>query len=63
MSAAGWHGALAGGLLGLSLSVLPLILLMGGVIHENTALPAAGIHLLDWIVKLTVIGAILGLFI
>lgn len=62
MSAAHWHGALAGGLLGLSLSVLPLILLMGGVVHENTALSTAGIHLLDWIVKLTLIGAIVGFF-
>lgn len=62
MLAAGWHGPVAGALLGLALVVMPLILLMGGVIHENTALPVAGIHLLDWIVKLTLIGAIVGLF-
>jgi len=61
--AAGWHGPLAGALLGLALSVLPLILLMGGVVHENTAVGAAGIHLVDWIVKLTLTGAIVGLFV
>lgn len=63
MAAAGWHGPLAGGLLGLALVVMPLILLMGGVVHENTAPSAAGIHLVDWIVKLTIIGVIVGLFI
>ena len=62
MLAAGWHGAVAGALLGLGLSVMPLILLMGGVVHENTALPVAGIHLLDWILKLAIIGAIVGAF-
>lgn len=63
MAAAGWHGAGSGVLLGLALSALPFILLLGGVVHENTALPAAGIHLLDWVVKLAVIGAIVGSFI
>lgn len=63
MLAAGWNGPAAGALLGLALVVMPLILLMGGVIHENTALPVAGIHLVDWIVKLTLIGAIVGLFV
>ncbi|MGS0562105.1 DUF1761 family protein [Microbacterium aurugineum] len=62
MLAAGWHGAGSGALLGLSLCALPLVLLLGGVVHENTALPAAGIHLLDWILKLTIIGAIVGSF-
>lgn len=62
MAAAGWHGAGAGALLGLALSVLPLTLLSGGVIHENTAVSAAGVHLLDWVVKLVLIGAIVGLF-
>ncbi|WP_424937019.1 MULTISPECIES: DUF1761 domain-containing protein [Bacteria] len=63
MLAAGWHGALAGALLGTALSILPLVLLMGGVVHENTDLRAAGIHLIDWIVKLALIGAITGLFV
>lgn len=62
MAAAGWHGAGAGALLGLALSVLPLTLLSGGVIHENTAVSAAGVHLLDWVVKLVLTGAIVGLF-
>lgn len=63
MAAAGWHGALAGLLLGLALSLMPFILLMGGVVHENTATAAAGIHLVDWIVKLAIIGTIVGLFV
>ena len=63
MLAADWHGSLAGVVLGLSLAALPLILLMGGVVHENTALPTAGIHLIDWIAKLVIIGAIVGLFV
>jgi len=62
MTAAGWHGPAAGALLGLALSVLPLILLFGGVVHENTAISAAGVHLLDWIIKLTLIGVLIGLF-
>ncbi|MEA1263752.1 MULTISPECIES: DUF1761 domain-containing protein [unclassified Microbacterium] len=63
MIAAGWHGAGYGSLLGLALCTLPLVLLMGGVVHENTALPAAGVHLLDWILKLVIIGAIVGSFV
>lgn len=63
MLAAGWHGALPGIGLGAALTALPLILLMGGVVHENTALPTAGIHLLDWLIKLVLIGAIVGLFV
>ncbi|MEU4014288.1 DUF1761 domain-containing protein [Microbacterium sp. NPDC028030] len=62
MAAAGWHGVGAGTLLGLALCSLPFVLLMGGVVHENTALSAAGIHLLDWVLKLTIIGAIVGSF-
>jgi hypothetical protein len=63
MIAAGWHGAGSGSLLGLALCTLPLVLLMGGVVHENTAPSAAGIHLLDWVLKLVIIGAIVGSFI
>ena len=62
MLAAGWHGLGAGALLGLALSALPLTLLMGGVVHEGTAPSAAGIHLLDWVLKLVIIGAIVGSF-
>lgn len=63
MAAAGWHGAGSGALLGLALCTLPLVLLMGGVVHENTAPSAAGVHLLDWILKLVIIGAIVGSFV
>jgi Protein of unknown function (DUF1761) len=63
MTTAQWHGTAAGALLGLSLTTLPAILLMGGVIHENTAIPTAGIHLLDWTIKLVLIGIIIGLFV
>ncbi|MFB7250790.1 DUF1761 family protein [Microbacterium sp. NPDC056234] len=63
MLATGWQGAGAGAALGLSLSVLPLILLMGGVVHENTALPVAVVHLADWVIKLVVIGTIVGIFV
>ncbi|MFF1539744.1 DUF1761 domain-containing protein [Microbacterium sp. NPDC058269] len=63
MVAAGWHGAGSGSLLGLALCTLPLVLLMGGVVHENTAPSAAGVHLLDWVLKLVIIGAIVGSFI
>ncbi|MFK0239564.1 DUF1761 domain-containing protein [Microbacterium sp. NPDC090281] len=63
MAAAGWHGAGSGALLGLALCTLPLVLLMGGVVHENTAPSAAGVHLLDWILKLIIIGAIVGSFV
>ncbi|MDQ0645436.1 DUF1761 family protein [Microbacterium murale] len=60
MAAAAWTGAVAGLLLGVALSVLPFTLLLGGVVHENTAVTAAGIHFLDWIIKLAIIGAIVG---
>ena len=61
--AADWHGAIPGLLLGLALTALPFTLLMGGVVHENTALSAATIHLVDWIIKLALIGTIVGLFV
>ncbi|GAB3631502.1 hypothetical protein GCM10027421_08550 [Microbacterium shaanxiense] len=63
MIAAGWSDAGSGALLGLSLVTLPAILLMGGVVHENTAIPTAGVHLLDWTIKLVLIGTIIGLFV
>ncbi|MFJ6533222.1 DUF1761 domain-containing protein [Microbacterium sp. NPDC091662] len=63
MVAAGWHGAGSGSLLGLALCTLPLVLLLGGVVHENTSPSAAGVHLLDWILKLVIIGAIVGSFV
>ncbi|HEV7183633.1 MAG TPA: DUF1761 domain-containing protein [Leifsonia sp.] len=62
LTAGDWHGPAAGALLGISLSVLPAILLFGAIIHENTPIPVATIHLTDWILKLTIIGAVIGLF-
>lgn len=62
MSSAHWHGLVSGALLGLSLATLPAILLLGAVVHENTPIATAAVHLLDWIVKLVLIGAIVGLF-
>jgi hypothetical protein len=63
MMAAGWHGAASGVLLGLGLVPLPAMLLLGGVIHESTPIPLAGLHLLDWTMKLAIIGALVGAFI
>lgn len=62
MVAAHWQGVGVGVVLGLSMAILPAVLLFGSVIHEGTAIPVAGIHLIDWIVKLVVIGAAVGLF-
>lgn len=62
MVAADWHGVRVGVVLGLSMAILPAVLLFGSVIHEGTAIPVAAIHLTDWIVKLVVIGAAVGLF-
>jgi hypothetical protein len=62
MVAANWHGAGVGALLGLSLTILPAVLLFGSVIHEGTDVRVAAIHLTDWIVKLIIIGATVGLF-
>jgi hypothetical protein len=62
MVAAGWHGPGVGALLGLSLAILPTVLLFGSVIHEGTGVRVAAIHLTDWIAKLIIIGATVGLF-
>lgn len=62
MGAANWQGSGAGALLGLSLAVLPAVLLFGSVIHEGTSIPVAAVHLTDWIAKLVIIGAIVGIF-
>lgn len=62
LTAAGWDDPVSGTLLGLSLVAVPAVLLLGAVVHENTPLAAAGIHLLDWTIKLPLIGLIVGLF-
>lgn len=63
MVAAGRHGAATGVGLGAALIAMPFMLLMGGVIHEGTPIPVALVHLLDWAVKLVIIGALIGLFV
>ena len=63
MATAGWHGAACGALLGLALASLPAVLLLGSVVHENTRIPVALVHFIDWLVKLVIIGALVGAFI
>jgi len=63
MATAGWHGVASGALLGLALASLPAVLLLGSVVHENTPIPVASVHFIDWLVKLVVIGALVGAFI
>ena len=63
MLAAGWQGMASGALLGLALAPFPAMLLLGGVIHENTPVALATVHLVDWVAKLVIIGAIVGLFV
>ncbi|MGB7448001.1 MAG: DUF1761 family protein [Ornithinimicrobium sp.] len=63
MSAAGFSGALTGGLLGLALWVLPVVLLVGSVFHEGTPIRTAALHAGDWLLKLLVVGALVGSFV
>jgi len=62
MVTAGWHGAGCGALLGLALASLPAVLLLGSVVHENTPIPVAAVHFTDWLLKLVIIGALVGAF-
>lgn len=53
-----WVGGLA---LSLALWVgFPLMLWVGAVLHEGTGLRLAAIHAGDWLIKLVLIGAIVG---
>ena len=61
MAHGGWAGVGAGALLGLALAVMPIVILSGAVVHENTPIALAAVHSLDWVAKLVVIGAIVGL--
>ncbi|HEY1094725.1 MAG TPA: DUF1761 family protein [Glycomyces sp.] len=61
MQVAGWEGAGAGALLGLALGALPAAILSGAIVHEGVPVALAAVHALDWVVKLTVIGALVGL--
>lgn len=63
MVAAGWHGAGTGALLGLALACVPAVLLIGSIVHENTPVPVAAVHFLDWLLKLVIVGALVGLFV
>lgn len=62
LTAADWSGPGAGALLGLSLWTIPLVLLAGSVFHEGVPTRRAALHAVDWLIKLVVIGAIVGLF-
>ena len=57
-----WDGAAAGALLGLVLWVLPFVILTGSVVWERVPVPRAALHIGDWLVKLVVIGALVGAF-
>ena len=62
MTVAGWSGAGAGVLLGLSLTIIPIVLLSGSVIWDHVPIRIAALHTGDWLIKLPVIGLIIGLF-
>ncbi len=61
LASADWSGVATGALLGLSLWALPLVLLAGSVFHEGVPMRRAAIHAGDWLIKLVVIAAIVGL--
>jgi hypothetical protein len=63
LSAAEWHGPGAGALLGLSLWILPFVLLAGSVLWEGVAARTAALHAGDWLIKLPAVGAIVGFFV
>jgi len=62
MTAAGWGGPGAGVLLGLCLTIIPIVLLSGSVIWDGVPVRIAALHTGDWLIKLPVIGLIVGLF-
>ena len=62
LAAGDWSGLLAGVLVGLSLSIVPVVLLAGSVFHEGVPMRRAALHAGDWLIKLVAIGAVLGLF-
>ncbi|MGW0247146.1 DUF1761 family protein [Nocardia goodfellowii] len=57
------HGVGAGAALGAIVAILPVTILSGAIVHENVPIPTALVHMADWILKLVVSGAVLGLFI
>ncbi len=60
LGAVGIADPLGGAALGLSLWVLPAVLLAGAVFHEGTPVRRALLHAGDWLSKLVAIGAVLG---
>ncbi len=62
LTVAGWDRAVDGLLLGLSLTVLPIVLLAGSVLWEGVPVRTAATHGIDWIIKLAAVGAIVGAF-
>lgn len=62
LAAADWSGVVAGVLVGLSLWILPAVLLAGSVFHEGVPMPRAALHAGDWLAKLAATGAVVGLF-
>lgn len=62
LHAAGWDGPGTGVALGLALWSLPVVLLAGSVLWEGVHARAAVLHSGDWLIKLAVIGAIVGFF-
>ncbi|MGL5911700.1 MAG: DUF1761 domain-containing protein [Phycicoccus sp.] len=63
LRAAGWEGAAQGALLGGALWALPVVLLAGSVLWERVPIRRAATHVGDWLVKLVVVGAIVGAFV
>jgi Protein of unknown function (DUF1761) len=61
LAAADWKGPADGVLLGLGLWAIPLVLLAGAVFHEGAPMGGAALHAIDWLIKLVVVGAIVGL--
>lgn len=60
---AGWGGPAAGVLLGLALTVIPIVLLSGSVTWEGVPWRVALLHTGDWVIKLAAIGLIVGFFV
>ena len=62
LTAADQSGLGEGAVLGLSLWILPVVLLAGSVFHEGVPARRAALHAGDWLFKLVAIGTIVGLF-